>query len=75
VIFFRSIYFFLFIFSFNLFAEELNTEEIIVYSNKFYTTEQNSAHHAEIYNQKEIQNSGYSNLFDFLSNKSSLNVS
>ena len=75
MIFFRSIYFFLFIFSFNLFAEELNTEKIIVYSNKFYTTEQNSAHHAEIYNQKEIQNSGYSNLFDFLSNKSSLNVS
>ena len=55
MIFFRSIYFFLFIFSFNLFAEELNTEEIIVYSNKFYTTEQNSAHHAEIYNQKEIE--------------------
>lgn len=75
MVFFRFSYFVLFIFSFNLFAEELNTEEIIVYSNKFYTTEQNSAHHAEIYNQKEIQNSGYSNLFDFLSNKSSLNVS
>ena len=74
MVFFRLIYFFLFIFSFNLFAEDLNTEELIVYSNKFYTTERNSSHHTEIYDRKEILNSGYSNLFDFLSNKSSLNV-
>lgn len=52
-----------------------STPELIVYSNKFYTTEKNSAHHAEIYDQTEITNSGYNNLFDFLSNKSSLNIS
>ena len=75
MVFFRLIYFFLFIFSFNLFAEDLNTEEVIVYSNKFYTSEKNSTHHVEVYDHAEIINSGASNLFDFLSNNSSLNVS
>jgi len=75
VVFFRLIYFFLFIFSFNLLAEELNTEEVIVYSNKFYTSEKNSTHHVEVYDHVEIIESGTNNLFDFLSNKSSLNIS
>lgn len=73
--FFKFIYFFLFIFSFNLFAEELNTQEVIVYSNKFYTSEKNSTHHVEVYDHAEIIDSGTNNLFDFLSNKSSLNIS
>ena len=75
MVFFRLIYFFLFIFSFNLLAEELNTEEVIVYSNKFYTSEKNSTHHVEVYDHVEIIESGTNNLFDFLSNKSSLNIS
>ena len=49
--------------------------KVIVYSNKFYTSENNSAHHVEVYDHQEIINSGTNNLFDFLSNKSSLNVS
>jgi iron complex outermembrane receptor protein len=57
-----------------IYSESLNTDEVIVYSNKFYTTERNSSHHSEIYDHKEIINSGYTNLFDFLSNKSSLNI-
>jgi iron complex outermembrane recepter protein len=73
--FFKFIYFFLFIFSFNLFAEDLNTQEVIVYSNKFYTSEKNSTHHVEVYDHAEIIESGTNNLFDFLSNKSSLNIS
>ena len=73
--FFRFSYFILFIFSFNLLAEELNTEEVIVYSNKFYTSEKNSTHHVEVYDHAEIIESGTNNLFDFLSNKSSLNIS
>ena len=75
MVFFRIICFFLLIFSFNLFAEELNTEEVIVYSNKFYTSEKNSTHHVEVYDHAEIIESGTNNLFDFLSNKSSLNIS
>ena len=73
--FFKFIYFSLFIFSFNLFAEDLNTQEVIVYSNKFYTSEKNSTHHVEVYDHAEIIESGTNNLFDFLSNKSSLNIS
>ena len=73
--FFRFSYFILFIFSFNLFAEDLNTQEVIVYSNKFYTSEKNSTHHVEVYDHAEIIESGTNNLFDFLSNKSSLNIS
>jgi len=62
-------------FSSLIYSEELNTDEVIVYSNKFYTSESNSAHHVEVYDHQEIINSGTNNLFDFLSNKSSLNVS
>ena len=58
-----------------IYSESLNTDEVIVYSNKFYTSESNSAHHVEVYDHQEIINSGTNNLFDFLSNKSSLNVS
>ena len=58
-----------------IYSEELNTDKVIVYSNKFYTSESNSAHHVEVYDHEEIINSGTNNLFDFLSNKSSLNVS
>ncbi len=58
-----------------IYSEGLNTDEVIVYSNKFYTSESNSAHHVEVYDHQEIINSGTNNLFDFLSNKSSLNVS
>lgn len=65
----------LILFSSLIFSEELNTDEVIVYSNKFYTSESNSAHHVEVYDHQEIINSGTNNLFDFLSNKSSLNVS
>ena len=65
----------LILFSSLIYSEELNTDEVIVYSNKFYTSESNSAHHVEVYDHQEIINSGTNNLFDFLSNKSSLNVS
>ena len=58
-----------------IYSEGLNTDEVIVYSNKFYTSESNSAHHVEVYDHQEIINSGTNNLFDFLSNKSSLNIS
>ena len=70
-----KIFIILFFSHFAAHAEDLSTPELVVYSNKFYTTEKNSAHHAEIYDQTEITNSGYNNLFDFLSNKSSLNIS
>src|SRR5210317_234995 len=58
-----------------IYSEGLNTDEVIVYSNKFYTSESNSAHHVEVYDHAEIIESGTNNLFDFLSNKSSLNIS
>lgn len=67
--------FLLFSTTFSSIAEDLDSSEIIVYSNKFYTNEKNSTHHAEIYDHAEIVNSGSSNLFEFLSNKTSLNVS
>lgn len=75
---YRNIFFSAIFFSFytpTIYSEDLNTDEVIVYSNKFYTSESNSAHHVEVYDHQEIINSGTSNLFDFLSNKSSLNVS
>ncbi|MDC0626687.1 TonB-dependent receptor [Methylophilaceae bacterium] len=58
-----------------IYSEGLNTDEVIVYSNKFYTSESNSAHHVEVYDHQEIINSGTNNLFNFLSNNSSLNIS
>ena len=61
--------FLLFSTTFSSIAEDLDSSEIIVYSNKFYTNEKNSTHHAEIYDHAEIVNSGSSNLFEFLSNK------